>query len=433
MRGPAPETRRWQRPDGFSTIRAMQYDFETVHERRGTDSSKWARFPPDVIPMPVADMDFLSPEPVRRALHERVDQGFYGYGRTSEEFHGVFTSRLKRRYGWDVPTDALVPLPGVISGFNMGLRAVTGKGVSSWTSRSDALRMWLSIGWRALMKSGESVVIQLPSYGPILTSPYHHGLARHEAFLVHGQSGRYEIDWQSFESAFDKTTRVFLLCNPHNPVGRVFSPEELRRMAETCLAHDVWIISDEIHSDLVLDGNVHTPIASLSPEIAKRTITLMSPSKTFNLAGLKASVAIITNPKLRTRFEAAKGGLVGAVNVLGYTAMTAAYRDCDDWLHELTEYLTANRDFLTTFVHERMPQIALYPAEATYLAWLDCNALKLPKNDPFTWFLEYARVGLGDGSNFGTPGEGYVRLNFGCPRSTLEEGLERMARALASR
>lgn len=382
----------------------MDFDFDTVYERRGTDSSKWSRFESDVLPMPVADMDFPSPPPVRRALEERTATGFYGYAKVSDELPGLVTARLRRRYGWDVPDEAILPIPGVIPGFNLGLRALT--------------------------QPGESICIQLPMYGPILDANGHHGLVRHDAHLVRGDSGRYEIDWESFEAAFDETTRAFILCNPHNPVGRVFSPDELRRMAAICLERDAWIISDEIHSDLVLGGNQHTPIASLSPEIEARTITLMAPSKTFNLAGMKSSLAIIPNADLRERFEAAKGGLVGAVNVLGLTAMTAAYRDCDDWLDALTAYLTTNRDYLQTFVEERMPGVRVYPAEATYLAWLDCNALGLPGNDAFTWFLEQARVGLGDGLTFGPTGEGFVRLNFGCPRALLTEGLERLARAL---
>lgn len=385
----------------------MDSEFDAVYDRRGTDSTKWARFDSDVIPMPVADMDFRSPEPVRRALLERVEQGFYGYGRAMPEFHEVFTARLRRRYGWDAPNEALVTTPGVIPAMNMALRALT--------------------------SPGDSMVIQLPSYPPILNAFNHHGLVRRDTHLRRADSGRYEIDWESFEAAFDATTKAFVLCNPHNPVGRVFSPEELRRMAEICLQRDVWIIADEIHCDLQLAGNVHTPIATLSPEIAERTITLMAPSKTFNLAGLKAAVAIVPNEGLRARFEGGKGGLTGAVNVLGYTAMTAAYRDCDDWLDALTNYLTANRDFLASFVHERLPGVTVYPAEATYLAWLDCNALELPASDAFTWFLENAKVGLGDGRNFGPTGEGFVRLNFGCPRSTLAEGLERMAAAVASR
>jgi cystathionine beta-lyase len=385
----------------------MDYDFDIVHERRGTDSSKWSRFPGDVIPMPVADMDFLSPEPVKRALRDRVELGFFGYTKQSGTFHEVFTGRLARRYGWDVTADALLPIPGVIPGFNMGLRAVT--------------------------TPGQSMVVLLPSYGPILNAYKHHGLVRQDAFLTRDAAGRYEVDWESFEGAFTPDTRAFVLCNPHNPVGRAFTQGELRRMAEICLSHGVTIISDEIHCDLMLGENRHTPIASLSPEIEAQTITLMAPSKTFNLAGLKSAVAIIPNPDLRERFEGAKGGLVGAVNLFGFTAMTAAYRDCDDWLSALTTYLTGNRDYLTTFVEERLPGITIYPAEATYLAWLDCNALQLPRNDPFEWFLENARVGLGEGRNFGPPGEGFVRLNFGCPRATLVDALGRMEKALAAR
>ncbi len=384
----------------------MEFDFDRVYERRGTDSAKWGRFDPDVLPMPVADMDFLSPEPVRRALAERVEHGFYGYGRATEDFHAAFTDRLLRRYGWQVEASALVPIPGVIPGFNMALRAIT--------------------------EPGDSIVAQLPAYPPILGANAHHGLLRNDAFLVRNDTGRYEIDWESFVAAIDSTTRVFVLCNPHNPVGRVFSPEELRRMADICLQRGLWIISDEIHCDLMLGGAVHTPIATLSPEIEARTITLMAPSKTFNLAGLKASVAIIPNAELREAFEGAKGGLVGTVNILGYVAMTAAYREGDPWLAALTDYLTANRDYLVSFVRERLPGISVYPAEGTYLAWLDCNALEAPGNDACGWFLEHARVAFGDGKNFGPAGEGFVRMNFGCPRGLLQEGLERMAAALAA-
>lgn len=384
----------------------MDFDFDTVYDRRGTDSSKWARFEPDVIPMPVADMDFRSPEPIRQALSARVEQGFYGYGRVTDEFREVFAGRLKRRYGWSVAPESLVPLPGVIPGLNVGLRTVT--------------------------SPGDAVVVQLPSYPPILNAYAHHGLERRDAYLRQSASGRYEIDWASFEAACDGA-KAFVLCNPHNPVGRVFTREDLQRMAEVCMRHGVAIISDEIHCDLMLGENVHTPIAGLSAEIEANTITLMAPSKTFNLAGLKAAVAIIPNEGLRARFEAAKGGMVGAVNVLGFTAMVAAYRDCDPWLNALTAYLTANRDFLDAFVRERMPGITCYPAEGTYLAWLDCRGLGMSGNEPFEWFLEHARVGLGEGPNFGVTGEGFVRLNFGCPRDLLSDGLERMAKSLEHR
>lgn len=385
----------------------MVYDFDTVHERRGTDSSKWSRFDPDVIPMPVADMDFPIAPPILEALRSRLEHPFLGYGAITEEIQAVFAARLQRRYGWAVAPAAIIPIPGVIPGFNAALRGFT--------------------------SPGDAIVLQTPAYPPILKANEHHGLDRHEALLVPNEAGRYEVDWPSLEAAFDATTRAFILCNPHNPVGRVFSPDELRRMAGIALANGALIISDEIHCDLPLGGNVHTPVASLSPEIEARTITLMAPSKTFNLAGMKASIAIIPNAEIRETFEAARTGLVGAINILGAHAMLAAYRDCDAWLEELTAYLTANRDYLASFVAERLPGITMSPLEGTYLAWLDCNALELPGNDAFNWFLENARVGLGEGVNFGDRGEGFVRLNFGCPRPLLEEALERMAAAVANR
>jgi cysteine-S-conjugate beta-lyase len=385
----------------------MAYDFDTVHERRGTDSSKWSRFDPDVIPMPVADMDFPIAPPILEALRTRLVHPFLGYGAITEEIQTVFADRLQRRYGWHVVPEAIIPIPGVIPGFNVALRGFT--------------------------SPGDSIVLQTPAYPPILKANENHGLQRHEALLVSDEAGRYEVDWPSFEAAFDATTRAFVLCNPHNPVGRVFSPGELERMGEVCLRNNALIISDEIHCDLALGGSAHTPIASLSPEIESRTITLMAPSKTFNLAGMKASIAIIPNAEIREKFEAARTGLVGAINILGAHAMLAAYRDCDPWLEELTAYLTANRDYLSSLVAERLPGITMTPLEGTYLAWLDCNALELPDNDAFTWFLENARVGLGEGVNFGERGEGFVRLNFGCPRPLLEEALERIATALVNR
>jgi cysteine-S-conjugate beta-lyase len=385
----------------------MTYDFDTVIDRRGTDSSKWSRFDPDVIPMPVADMDFPIAPPILEALRTRLEHPFLGYGAITEEIQAVFSARLEKRYGWKVPPESILPIPGVIPGFNMALRGFT--------------------------KPGDSIVLQTPAYPPILKANENHGLQRHEALLVADEAGRYEVDWASFEAAFGDTTKAFVLCNPHNPVGRMFTPEELRRMAEICLRNDALIISDEIHCDLTLGSNVHTPIASLSPEIEARTITLMAPSKTFNLAGMKASVAIIPDEDVRVRFEAARGGMVGAINILGAYAMLTAYRDCDAWLEELTAYLTANRDYLASFVAERLPGITMSPVEGTYLAWLDCNALGLPDNDAFTWMLENARVGLGNGIDFGERGAGFVRLNFGCPRPLLEEALERIATAIANR
>ncbi|NLE77064.1 MAG: aminotransferase class I/II-fold pyridoxal phosphate-dependent enzyme, partial [Chloroflexi bacterium] len=227
-------------------------------------------------------------------------------------------------------------------------------------------------------------------------------------------------------------TRLFLLCSPHNPVGRVFRRDELERLAEICLRHNLWIVSDDIHCDLLFQGRRHIPIASLAPEVAKRTITVMAPSKTYNIAGLKCSIAVAPDAETVERMQAARSGLVPGVNLMGYVAALAAYRDCQPWLDRLLAYLEGNRDFLLDYVRQNMPQVAVGTPEGTYLGWLDCRALDLGES-PKEFFLREARVALNEGAEFGPGGEGFVRLNFGCPRSVLETGLERMGEALARR
>lgn len=383
----------------------MPYDFDRVIDRRRTESNKWHKYPPDVLPLWVADMDFPSPEPVIRALRERVQHGVFGYGVEQPEFYEVLVDRLQKRYGWRVSHDAIVHLPGVIPGFNLA--------------------------GRALAAPGDGLLLQTPVYPPILRAAGNCGLTREEAPLARQPDGRYVIDFDVFAAAIKERTRLFLLCNPHNPVGRVFERQELLRMAEICLARGLVICADEIHCDLVFPGHQHLPIASLDPEIERRTITLMAGSKTFNLPGLKSSIAVIPNAALREKFVAAQVDLVKAVNVLGYTATLAAYRDGQPWLDELLRYLEANRDFVAEYVRTNLPGIGTAPPEATYLAWLDCRGARIPKNDPHTFFLERAKVALNDGATFGRPGHGFVRLNFGCPRSILTEALDRMRRAFA--
>lgn len=382
----------------------MAYDFDQVIDRRHTASSKWRKYGPEILPLWVADMDFRSPEPVILALRERVEHGIFGYLLEQPELFAVLTDRLLARYGWRVSPDAIVLLPGVIPGFNVACRAVAAP--------------------------GDGVLLQLPLYPPLLRCPGNIGLSRDEALLAQQGDGSYEVDWEAFERAITPRTRVFLLSNPHNPVGRVFRVEELARMAEICLRHDLVIVSDEIHCDLVFPGHRHIPIASLDPEVEARTITLMAPSKTFNLAGLKAAFAVIPGAALRERFTSARADLVQIANVLGYTALIAAYREGGEWLDALLRYLEANRDFLVDHVRKRLPGIRMAPPEGTYLAWLDCREAGIPGGDPYTFFLQHARVALNDGLTFGRGGEGFVRLNFGCPRATLVEGLERMHQAL---
>jgi cystathionine beta-lyase len=262
----------------------------------------------------------------------------------------------------------------------------------------------------------------------MLETAAHAGLARRDAPLVRDAEGRYEVDWDQFEGAFNADTRMFLLCNPHNPTGRVFAAGELARMAEACLRHGVTICADEVHSDLVFSGRRHVPLASLAPEIEQRTITLIAPSKTFNLAGLQCSVAVIPNAELRAAYIQARRGLVAWVNVMGLIAAEAAYGDGDEWLKQLLAYLEGNRDTLAGYLRTEMPGVHMAPPEATYLAWLDCRGTGL--SQPCQCFLDLARVACSDGALFGPGGEGFVRLNFGCPRAMLMEALERMSAAI---
>jgi cystathionine beta-lyase len=382
----------------------MAHDFDSVVDRRQTESSKWRKFPADVLPLWVADMDFPSPEPVRRALRERAEHPFYGYGNEQPEFYEVIVDRLQKRFGWRVSAEAIVHLPGVIPGFNLALRSAAAP--------------------------GDGLLLQTPMYPPILRAPNNCGLTREEAPLGRGAGGRYEIDFDVFRTAIGARTRIFLLCNPHNPVGRVWERSDLARLAEICLERKLVVVSDEIHCDLVYAGHQHVPIASLGPEVERRTITLMAPSKTFNLPGLKSSIAIIPDPALREKFVASQLDLVRAVNIFGYVATLAAYRDGQPWLDDLLRYLEANRDFLAQYVADHLPGVTMTKPEGTYLAWLDCRDAKLAQDDPFAFFLEHAKVALNDGKAFGTPGHGFARLNFGCPRSLLAEGLDRMRRSL---
>ena len=374
-------------------------------ERRCTDSIKWTQYDEDVLPMWVADMDFAAPPAVLEALHERVSHGVFGYAVEPPELRDVIVARLAERHGWQVAPDDLVFMPGVVVGFNLAAQAVG--------------------------KPGEGMLLQTPVYYPMIETPRYADMTLDPMTLTRGADGRYTVDLDLMERTITKRTRMFLLCNPHNPVGRAFTRQELADMAELCLGHGLVICSDEIHCDLTYADHTHTPIAALDDEIAQRTTTLMAPSKAFNIAGIKFSFAVIQNPELRRAFKAAFRGIVPSVSVLAYAAGLAAYRDGDPWLDETLAYLQANRDHLCERVNTELPGIRMACPDATYLAWLDCRDAALP-GGPYRFFLEHARVALSDGAPFGPGGEGFVRLNFGCCHQLLDEALDRMGAALAA-
>lgn len=385
----------------------MTFDFDRIIDRRCTDCAKWTYYDPDVLPVWVADMDFAAPESIQQALRERVEHGVFGYELPSAALHETVVDWLDRRYGWRITPDDIVFLPGLVSGLNLVCRA------------------YGSIGDHAIMLT--------PVYSPFLSAPPNQGLIADAVQLRPVQKNSrlsYEIDFDAFEAAITPRTRLFLHCHPHNPTGHEYASGEMQRLAEICLRRDVLICSDEIHCDLMLDGKRHTPLASLAPEIADRCITLMAPSKTFNIPGLGCSFAVATNPRLRVRLEQAAAGIVPHVNVLGLTATQAAFSRCDDWLVALQGYLSANRDALLAFADEHLPGVVATSPEATYLTWLDCRNLGLPAS-PYAFFLKHARVALSDGAIFGPGGDGFVRFNFGCPRTTMMQALMQMRDALA--
>jgi len=381
----------------------MNHRFDEVPSRRETESIKWRFFDEDVLPMWVADMDFYSPEPVIRALRARVEHGVFGYPDDMPDLQQAIVERLERLYNWRVTPEDVVLVPGVVTGFNLACHAY--------------------------VRPGGGVLMQTPVYPPFLSAPANAGLRRDEMQLTQLADGSYEIDFDAFEAAINDQTGMFILCNPHNPVGRVFRQDELARMAEICLRHNVLICSDEIHCDLIFDHRHHIPVATLDPEIARHSITLMAPSKTFNIAGLECSFAVIPDAGMRKQYQQARQGMVGGVNLMGLVAGLAAYRYGQPWLDSLLAYLQANRDWLYDAVHSRMPGVQMGRPEGTYLAWLDFRAAGLP-GCPQEFFLKEGRVGLNDGATFGKGGEGFVRLNFGCPRSMLEETVERLCAAM---
>lgn len=371
---------------------------------------KWNRYDDDVLAMWVAEMDFPVAQPILEALDERLQHAVFGYPDTHEhlspypELREMLAERMLTKYNWQVAPNEVLFLPGVIAGLNLTCQTVG--------------------------KPGEGVLIQTPVYPPFFHTASNANMILQEAPLGLQIDGRYEIDWDAFEAAITDQTRLFVLCNPHNPVGRVFRREELEHMAEICLRKRVVICSDEIHCDLLFQGQRHIPMASLDREIAMNSVTLMSPTKTYNVAGLQCSFAIVQNKELREKLVQMKRGLVMWVNLMGLTAALAAYRDGQEWLDQVLLYLEENRDYLFDTIRTDFPEISMTRPEGTYLAWLNCRDSGIQGN-PYEFFLREARVAFNDGPNFGKDGEGFVRLNFACTRAVLTQALERMKTALS--
>ncbi len=376
----------------------------TLRRRRG---AKWNHYGADVLPAWVADMDFVVAEPIRAALHAAVDAADLGYPQAHRAtgLPDLFVARAAERFAWEIDSRDVLILSDVVQGLYLALETFSAP--------------------------GEGAVIQTPIYPPFLHAAAEVGRRAVCVPFVAG-AARYEIDFDRLEAAVDGSTRLFMLCNPHNPTGRVLSREELGRIGELACRHDLVIVSDEIHADLVLDDVQHVPIATLSPDIAARTVTLMSASKAFNIAGMCMAFAHFGSRALKERFERVPAHVRGGTNTLSIAAVRAAWSESQPWLDEVLVQLRANRDRVAAFVAERWPRVGHLPPEATYLAWLDLRALALEPS-PHEFLLREAQVALNDGRTFGAEGEGFVRLNFATSPALLDAILARLDGVLAGR
>ena len=377
------------------------FDFDQPVERTGSDSVKWAKYAGrDVIPLWVADMDFAAPPAVQEALRERVGHGVFGYNHPTPGQAEAVLAYLRRKFDWTIEAEWIVWLPGLVSGLNVACRAVG--------------------------EAGDAVFSATPIYPPFLGAPVDSGRRVVSAPLVR-DSGGWLWDFPAVDAVLKGSgARLFLLCHPHNPTGRVWTEDELWQLAALAEKHDLVVCSDEIHNGLLLDpGCRHRVFAALSPELAARTVTLMAPSKTFNIPGLGAAFAIISDAALRRRFQAAMHGIVPHVNALGMVATEAALRSCDAWHAALLDYLRGNARDVERAV-AALPGLDMRPIEATYLAWIDARDFAADHGiaNPARHFEQHG-IGLSDGADFGAPG--FVRLNFGTRRALLGEALNRLA------
>lgn len=394
----------------INILGGIQMNLDIIVERKNTDCVKWDGLKEiygreDILPLWVADMDFKSSPEIIQAIINRAEHGVFGYPFDSARIFEPFIEWNRRRNNLKIEHEWILTCPGVVIGFTLAVLAFT--------------------------KEGDGVMIQTPVY-----PPFHSSVIKNNRILMENQlvenEGYYIIDFEDFErKTRDNNVKLFILCNPHNPVGRAWTKEELERMAEICLKYDVKIFSDEIHSDLILKGHKFNSILSLDEKYRKIIMAAMAPSKTFNLAGLTASTVLIPDKDLRKSYHKVSSSLsIGMINIFGLTALEAAYRHGEQWLNEVMNYIEDNFDYMIDFVKENMPGVKCRKPEATYLGWLDFREIYPKQNELDDFLINKAKVGLNSGLTFGKQGEGFARINLGCPRTILEEALNRIKNAL---
>jgi cystathionine beta-lyase len=402
----------------------MIYDFDRVIERRNTGSSKWEYFTgPDgprkwddtdsargddqVLAMWVADMDFECPKPVIDAVIERAQHGIFGYTRPSDGYRSSIVDWMRARHQWEIQADWIIGAPGVVPAINFAVQAFT--------------------------QPGDKILVQRPVYYPFMKAVSNGGCELVCNTLVQDDDGRYQMDFDDLEAkTADPGVKMAILCSPHNPIGRIWSEDELRRYAEICTRNDVIVIADEIHGDLILPGHDFFTYGRLEPELLNNVLICTAASKTFNLAGMQMSGIVIPNPELREGFNNCllRSGIFGGLNPLAMTATEAAYRHGAEWLDQALAYIAENAQVMNRLLAERVPAIKPIPLEGTYLAWLDCRDLGMTHEALDVAILERAKVYLDTGTMFGPEGTGFQRINIACPRSIVVDAVERIARAL---
>jgi len=387
------------------------WNFDEPAGREGTDCIKYDRREEtfgvkDVIPMWVADMDFNTPDFIVESLQKRLEHPIYGYSFRSTEYFQSMIRWIKSRHNWSVEKEWISFCPGIVPALNFCTLAFT--------------------------QTGDNIIVQPPVYFPFFSAAESHGRNLIYNRLTESE-GTWSMDFDSLARGIDSKTKMIIISNPHNPVGRVWTPEELTRLADICLKQNIVIISDEIHCDLILPGFTHTPMASLSEEIAENTVTLIAPSKTFNIAGLSTSSVIIQNPVLRKSFNRIVENLhIGNGNIFGNMASIAAYSHGHEWLDSLLDYIDNNVEFVKNYCSKMIPEIIPVQPEATYMIWLDCRKLGMSGKDLQNFFVTKAGVGMNEGSTFGPGGEGFMRMNLGATHQTVMRAMEQIEKAIAS-